>query len=203
MGPRGELIQPPLFSLSCNQKNYIDVVFFYCLTFQVITPRSFWYLICVRTILGSWAIGHQSWIMTKKSNLGIIKNGSHWSNSSSEKKFRKQNRLVSLSYKWIGPKFFTLDQILRSYSQKTVFQFIALKKFPQKTQNLLDGCCHLPRFFWFFFLCSLKLYIPRENEWKFCPPIHTLGHSGVWGLIQPPPQATGISTRAATHRVKG
>ena len=48
MGPRGGgLIQPPLFSLSCNRKNYIDVVFFYCLTFQVITPRSFWYLICV------------------------------------------------------------------------------------------------------------------------------------------------------------
>ena len=104
-----------------------------------------------------------------------------------KKKFRKQNRLVSLSYRWIGPKFLTLDEILRSYSQKTVFQFIALKKFPQKTQNFWDGCCQAPRFFWFFFLCSLKLYIPRENEWKFCPPIHTLGHSGVWGLIQPLP----------------
>ena len=106
------------------------------------------------------------------------------------KKFRKQKSSVSLSYPWNGPKFLTLDQNLRSYSQKTDFQVFGLKKFPQKIKIFETAASKLLDIFWFFSLCSLKVYIPRDTEWKFCPPIYSLGHSGpfwVWGLIQPPP----------------
>ena len=52
------------------------------------------------------------------------------------KKFRKQKSSVSLSYPWNGPKFLTLDQNLRSYCQKTNFQVVGLKNFPQKSKFL-------------------------------------------------------------------
>ena len=102
------------------------------------------------------------------------------------KKFRKQKSSVSLSYPWNGPKFLTLDQNLRSYSQKTDFQVFGLKKFPPKIKIFETAASKLLDIFWFFSLCSLKVYIPRDTEWKFCPPIYSLGHSGpfwVWGLI--------------------
>ena len=63
------------------------------------------------------------------------------------KKFRKQKSSVSLSYPWNGPKFLTLDQNLRSYSQKTDFQVFGLKKFPPKIKILETAAAKLPDFF--------------------------------------------------------
>ena len=82
----GGLIQPPRFLLGRDRKNYIDAVFFYCFTFQVNAPRSFWYLFCGHTPLGSQAMVRQSQNTTKKVNFGKIQNGRHWSYSWSEKK---------------------------------------------------------------------------------------------------------------------
>ena len=53
------------------------------------------------------------------------------------KKFRKQKSSVSLTYPWNGPTFLTLDQNLRSYSKKTDFQVIGLKKFPPPKFEIL------------------------------------------------------------------
>ena len=118
------------------------------------------------------------------------------------KKFRKQNSLVSLSYPWIGPKFLTLDQILRSYSQKTVFQFIALKKFPPKLKIFETAAAKLLDFFDFFSLQPQTIY--PKGEWVKILPSYP--YSGpFWGMgadSAPPPRAAGISPRAGIHRVK-
>ena len=75
------------------------------------------------------------------------------------KKFRKQKSSVSLSYRWNGPKFLTLDQNLRSYSQKTDSKVVGLEKFPPKSQNFQDSCCQAPIFFSnFFSLQSQTIY---------------------------------------------
>ena len=60
--------------------------FFYCSTFQVDALRSFWYLFCGHTPLGSRAMVRQSQNTTKKVNFGKIQNGRHWSYGWSEKK---------------------------------------------------------------------------------------------------------------------
>ena len=118
------------------------------------------------------------------------------------KKFWKQNRLVSLSHPWIGPKFLTLDQILRSYSQKTVFQFIALRKFPQKLKIFETAAAKLLDFFDFFFFAASN-YISQgrmsENFALLSILWAILGY-GVW--FSPPPRAAGISPWAGIHRVK-
>ena len=67
------------------------------------------------------------------------------------KKFRKQKSSVSLSYPWNGPKFLTLDQNLRSYSQKTDFQVFGLKKFPKKIKIFETAAAKLLDFFLNFF----------------------------------------------------
>ena len=82
------------------------------------------------------------------------------------KKFRKQKSSVSLTYPWNGPTFLTLDQNLRSYSQKTVFQFIALRKFPQKLKIFETAAAKLLDIFQFFFFAVSKYIsqgIPSEN----------------------------------------
>ena len=74
------------------------------------------------------------------------------------KKFRKQKSSVSLSYPWNGPKFLTLDQNLRSYSQKTDFQVFGLKKFPQKIKIFETAAANLLDFY-LFLLFAVSKYI--------------------------------------------
>ena len=115
------------------------------------------------------------------------------------KKFRKQNSLVSLSYPWIGPKFLTLDQLLRSYSQKTDFQYITLKTFPQKIFE--TAAAKLLDYFWFFSLQPQTLY--PKGEWvKILPSYPYSGPFWGMGADSALQWAAGISPGAGIHRVK-
>ena len=126
-----------------------------------------------------WAIKVGSW--WKNVVLGKYKMGPTDQIVYLPKKFRKQKSSVSLTYPWNGPTFFTLDQNLRSYSKKTDFQVIGLKKFPPpQIWNFETAAAKLLDFFQFFFFVVSKYIfqgILSENFALLFKVWAILGHS--------------------------
>ena len=138
MGHWGGLIQPPQFLSGYNRKKYIDVVFFYCLTFQVDGPQSFWYLICGHSPLRSQAIVCQSWILTKNADICQKKEWPPpviqlvW-----EKSFVNKKSQSKWATHWLVQNVWHQTKIWEAMAKKLIFWFLDTRL--SKKSNFFRG----------------------------------------------------------------
>ena len=133
----GGWFSPHDFHWAVTGKIILMLYFFIVWFFNLLYPSHFGTSLVFVPSLGPklWAIKVGSW--WKNVILGKYKMGATDQIVYLPKKFRKQKSSVSLTYPWNGPTFLTLDQNLRSYSKKTDFQVIGLKKFPPPKFEIL------------------------------------------------------------------
>ena len=121
----GGWISPHSFYWAITVRNTLMRHFFYCLTFQVDGPQSFWYLICGHSPLRSQAIVCQSWTPTQ---ILIFAKKKEWPPPVIqlvwEKSFVNKKSQSKWATHWLVQNVWHQTKIWEAMAKKLIFWFL-------------------------------------------------------------------------------